>query len=226
MISKDWNNGGDRMQRSGSPGQYALPDLMMGLAGVPDIATLKGFGEAGNDGVLFRVAPAGGQPANYKYALASSLVGDDLLVLAPTDARAAGRFICVEDHFDIKLAVGFATADAAVLYTVPVGFTLQLDVPWWEVTVSFTGGTSSAIGINSSNTGLNGVGDLLGSSAGDVAASLVSTGPLAKGTKGTKIGTPGAVLIGGDTIKFNRITSVFTAGAGFVHVPVKLIATP
>lgn len=131
----------------------------------------------------------------------------------------------------LKLPIGFGTANSTVLFTVPtlpngcVG--LYLGRLWWEVTTSFTGGASTAIGVSSSNTGYNTAGDLLGGTAGDglVGVSLVSTGLKYKGgTLGTKYATNGIIaLVAGDTIIFNRIASAFTAGAGFVHIDVGFV---
>lgn len=124
----------------------------------------------------------------------------------------------------LKLPIAFGTADAAILFTVPTltngAAALQIDSLYWEITTSFTGGASSAIGVSSSNTNFSTKGDLLGGASGDVAATLVSTGVTYKGgTLGTKFGSNGKImLIAGDTIRFDRITSAFTAGAGYVHV--------
>lgn len=129
----------------------------------------------------------------------------------------------------LKLPIGFALADAAVLFTVPTltngAAAIELASFWWEITTSFTGGASSAIGVSSSNASYSTKGDLLGGSTGDVAAGLLSTGLTHKGgTLGTKYGSNGKiVLIAGDTIRFDRITSVFTAGAGFVHCNVRFV---
>lgn len=124
----------------------------------------------------------------------------------------------------LKLPIGFALADAAVLFTVPTllngAVALQIDSLYWEITTSFTGGSSSAIGVSSSNTNYSTKGDVLGGSGGDVAAGLLSTGLTYKGgTIGAKYASNGKiVLVAGDTLRFDRITSVFTAGAGFVHI--------
>lgn len=121
----------------------------------------------------------------------------------------------------LTFPVGFATADAAVLFTVPTGLRLQIGRAFWEVTTGFTGGASSAIGISSNNTKYNTKGDLLGGVAGDVAATLVAG---FSGTVGTKTASLGLVVLNaGDVIRFDRITSAFTAGAGLVHVPVQLV---
>lgn len=126
--------------------------------------------------------------------------------------------------FHLKLPIGFATANSAVLFTVPTGMKVEIDQCYWEIGTSFTGGASSSLGVSSSNTAYNTAGDLLGGSAGDVAAVMISTGSPYKGTVGAKLAkavngtTACVVLVAADTIILNRITSIYTAGAGFVHV--------
>ncbi len=121
----------------------------------------------------------------------------------------------------LKLPISFATADAAVLFTVPTltngAVGLQIDSLFWEVTTSFTGGTTPSIGASSSNSNYNTKGDLLGAA---LTAALVSTGLTYKGnTLGGKYSSNGKiVLVAGDTIRFDRIADVFAAGAGFIHV--------
>lgn len=126
----------------------------------------------------------------------------------------------------LKLAVGFGTADAAVLATVPAGFVFEVQSAFWEVTTSFTGGSSSAIGVSSDDTDYSTKGDILGGATGDVLATLVSTGRVYKGgTVGAKFASNGKVVVGaGKVLRFDRITSAFTAGAGYVHVTGRLIA--
>jgi hypothetical protein len=113
-----------------------------------------------------------------------------------------------------------------VLYTVPAGFELELETSFWEVTADFTGGSSSAIGLSSSNAALSTKGDVLGGASGDVAAGLLAAGVKAKGTKGAKMGNPGAYLVGGNTVRFDRVTSAFTAGTGIAHVHVSVVVAP
>ncbi len=130
--------------------------------------------------------------------------------------------------FHLKLPVGFALADAAVLYTVPTGLRLSLDRVYWEVITSWSGGTNSAIGVSSSNAAYNTKGNLLGGAGGDIAAGLVSTGSPFKGTIGAKMiysaGTTSCVvLVAADTVRFDRVVDIFTAGAGFVHIEGTLI---
>lgn len=127
--------------------------------------------------------------------------------------------------FHLKLPIAFGTADAAVLFTVPStsgGYTirgLELQKLYWEITADWTGGASSAIGVSSSRTGFTTKGDLLGGAAGDVAATLVAASLFA-GTVGAKslvTLASTAIIRAAETLRFDRITSAFTAGTGFVH---------
>jgi hypothetical protein len=125
----------------------------------------------------------------------------------------------------LRLPITFATANDETLYTVPAGMSIAI-LPYcmWEVTTAFTGGTSSAIGVSSDLAPHETAGDIHGGATGDVLATLVA---------GFKRGTQGAsftaapncvVLTAGKLIKFNRITSAFTAGAGYIHLPAIVVA--
>lgn len=116
---------------------------------------------------------------------------------------------------NLKLAVSFATADGAVLYTVPAGQSLYVEEIYWEITESFTGGTSSAIGASTVEAPHNAKGALIGGAAGDVAAALTAGNQ--RGTAGTAFAKP-VTLQPGMHIRFDRIASAFTAGAGFLRV--------
>lgn len=134
-------------------------------------------------------------------------------------AQAIGIMTAAGDSVHLKLPIGFALADAAVLYTIPTGLKLQIVSAYWEITTSFTGGSSSAIGVSSDDTDYATKGDILGGSAGDVAAVVISTGRVYKGTVGTKFGSSQPVVVGGGKIiRYDKVTSTFTAGAGFVHL--------
>lgn len=125
------------------------------------------------------------------------------------------------EPFCLKLPVDFSLADAAVLYTVPANLPkIRIGLVFWEITTSWTGGTASAIGVSSSATGYTTKGMIHGGSGGDVAAALVSTTPYNLGTAGTALTAAPKLIIlpAGATLRFDRITSAFTAGAGFVHV--------
>lgn len=157
----------------------------------------------------------------WRFAAASTLTGDDLLVAAP--AAGTGRWLRVDRVVDLELPVVYTAADATVLYTVPAGFVLRPTVPFWEVTTAFTTGATGAAGISSSNAAFNTDGDLLGGASLDAAASL-TLGRIG-GTVGAKVGDPATVLVGGDTILWDK-ASTFTAGAGFAHVPVEVLRAP
>lgn len=159
------------------------------------------------------------------YDSGSALTADNILVASPSDTPAAGRWVRKAGIVDLRIPIGFATADAAVLVTFPAAMRFAIREAYWEITTGWTGGTSSAIGISSgTNSACSTKGDILGGATGDVAATLVATGPsnFILGTAGGKQDTIAHIraccLIATDTIRFDRITSAFTAGAGYAHV--------
>ena len=165
----------------------------------------------------------------------STLTADDQLVIIPDDrnmavdtalaANLAGRWLATPGQMvDLAFAITYATADAATLYTMPTGAALKVEGLYWEVTTGFSGGSSSAIGVSTtktSPTNWSTKGDLLGGSGGDVAATLIAGARIA-GTIGTDMDTlakvRGALWVAADVFRFDRITSAFTDGAGYVHV--------
>jgi hypothetical protein len=122
------------------------------------------------------------------------------------------------ETIDIPLAISKDLADAAVLYKIEKGLRLLVEQIFWEIVTGFTGGTSSAIGLSASVAPHTTKGDLLGGAAGDVAATLVAG--VRAGTLGVSFSAdPKLVVLDEDTeIRFDRITSAFTAGAGYVHI--------
>lgn len=118
----------------------------------------------------------------------------------------------------IRAPIAAATADAEVLYTVPANLSISIQSVLWEVTTAFTGGASSAIGLSSSLAPHETKGDVHGGAAGDVLATL--TVGFKRGTQGLSFtAAPNSVVLtAGATIRFDRITSAFTAGAGYVHI--------
>lgn len=119
------------------------------------------------------------------------------------------------------IAVDFSLADAAVIYTVPTlpspATRLSVARVMLEVTADFTGGSSSAIGLSSSNTAYNTPGDVFGGASGLLLAALTA------GFRGTDGAKPRVVLAAADTIKWNRIASAFTAGTGKIHMHCSLV---
>lgn len=161
--------------------------------------------------------------SRWRFHGTSALTGDDLLVIAPS--AGSGVWLREPGGVDLKIPIAFGTLDAAVLFTAQAGQRFWLQSAAWEVTADFTGGASSAIGLSSNKatpTAWTTKGDILGGATGDVAATLTAANGLNVGTIGTDMDTlakiRGLILVSGNTIKFDRITSAFTAGTGFVHL--------
>lgn len=157
---------------------------------------------------------------------ASSVTEDASKQLVVQPSAGSGRWLRANGGAILKFAIGFGTLDAAALLTVPAGFVLRpTGLPFWDITTSFTGGASSAIGVSTTKTGYNTKGDLLGGAAGDVAAAL--TAGNRPGTVGPKLDSfaelQAFLLEPADVLRFDRITSAFTAGAGFVCLPVAIM---
>lgn len=133
-----------------------------------------------------------------------------------TESRNGG------ETYALKLAFDYTTADSAVLYTVP--YRSRVVSVFWEIITGFTGGSSSAIGLSSSQAPHDTAGDVHGGSAGDVAATLVAG--VVRGTQGLSFtASPFVVVLDpGATIKFNRIASAFTAGAGYAHMELRIVS--
>ena len=159
----------------------------------------------------------------FVYQSACILTADDVFVVQPTSGP--GRYLLAPGHMQhIELPFAFGTADAAVLATTPTNFFGRIHRGYWRITADMTGGASSAIGISSGTaTGFTTKGDFHGGAAGDVLATLVAGKKL--GTVGAKIAA-GASLGSADTIRFDRITSAFTAGSGFAGIIIEVIDNP
>lgn len=162
--------------------------------------------------------------SRWQFNASSALAGDDQLVVAP-DA-GGGRWLRDLGMARLRMPFAFDTADAAVLLTVPAGCLLQPIEFFWEVTANFTGGTSSTIGVSSNKTGYSTKGNLLGGAAGDAAAALTTALSPNVGTIGANwatIANRRVLWIPTDTFRFDRITSAFTAGTGFVNAIVNIL---
>ena len=79
--------------------------------------------------------------SRWSYHPTSSLTGDDLFVVTPTNA--SGRWLRKVGSVDLKLPIGHATADGATLLTMPAGARMIVRRCYWEVTTAFTGGSST-----------------------------------------------------------------------------------
>ncbi len=159
---------------------------------------------------------------------ATSTAADTSVNLVAAPDVGTGRWLRADKFVNLFLAATFATADNATLFTVPVGARLRPLDAYWDIGTSWAGGSSSAIGVHASPTGWTTKGDILGGATGDVEATLVSTNARKVGTKGAKQadGDFGLILVAADTLKFDRVTSIFTSGVGKVRVPCELIVNP
>jgi hypothetical protein len=153
----------------------------------------------------------------------STLTGDDVLVATPADAPTAGRWLRCPGAVDLALPIAYTMADATTLLTMPANARMFVQGGYWEVTTAFSGGSSSAIGLSSDQTGHSTKGDLLGGGSGDIAATLAAG--IDEGTIGADIAA-GVVLKAGKLVRYDKVTSTFTAGAGYAHLVGILLANP
>jgi hypothetical protein len=165
----------------------------------------------------------------WRFNSAAAQTEDTAQELVLTPAAGTGRWHRADKAFVMKIPVDFSMADGTTIETIPEGFAVRITgLPYWEVTASWTGGAGSSIGIASNKTGFTAAGAILGGATGDVAATLVAG--IAAGTIGTGLDTPAEVQAAlfeeGDTFTYEEITSAFTAGAGFVCVPIHLATAP
>lgn len=167
--------------------------------------------------------------STWMFDAASALATDAAEALALEPTAGDGAWLRADLSFIAKLPIAFGMADGATIWTIPEGFAVRATgLPYWEVTTAWTGGSSSAIGIASSRTGFTAAGAVLGGAAGDVLATLVAG--IAAGTIGTGFDSlaeiQAALFEEGDTFTYEEITSAFTAGAGFVCMPVHIAVAP
>lgn len=163
--------------------------------------------------------------SSWQFNSASVLTDDGILVVRPADG-GTGAWLRQPGAVELKLPFTFATADAAVLLLMQAGQLLRIHDFFWQITADMTGGAASAIGASSNKTEVTSFatkGDLLGGATGDVAATLTATlGAIyAPGTIGTDwdtIAKRRALWKPADNIRFDRITSAFTAGSGNIIV--------
>lgn len=208
---------------------YGTPKYAAGVALAASVATmaaLTAFAATSSARVHGNRVDVDADGSQWYWHSTSTLTSDGILVQAADDAPSAGRWLRAPGSVDLALPFSYATTDGASLLTLPAGARFALDRAYWEVTTGFTGGSSSAIGVAS--TTMSTAGDILGGASGDVAATL---------TAGVKAGTVGGKLdalseihanlfAAAEVFTFERITSAFTAGAGYVHLVGRLLRNP
>lgn len=165
----------------------------------------------------------------WRFSAACALTGDNLVVAGSGSGN--GRWLLMPGIHVLSVPFTFATADAAVLWTIPTGVVCRFRGFYWTISTNFSGGSSSAIGVSSTRTGFDTKGDLLGGAGGNVEAELTTTLSPTPGTIGAKHDALtnaefNAIWKATHVIRFDRITSVFTAGVGAVNMIVELHANP
>lgn len=207
---------------------YGTPKYSAGAAVAASVATmaaLTAFADGAPERVHGNEIRVDADGSLWRWHSTSTLTSDGILVQSADDVATvtAGRWLRCVGRTTLRLPFNYATADGATLLTVPTGCTIKLDSAHWDITASMTGGSSSAIGIDSSIDTT--AGDILGGASGDVAATLVAG--VAAGTIGAKMDTDAElhaqILPAATTIRFQRITSAFTAGSGYVGLVVDIL---
>jgi hypothetical protein len=194
---------------------------------VADRTALKAVGaDSRYDGQLVMVRTDG---SLWRFVAASAVATDVAQELVLVPDAGTGRWLRADKAFTARIPIDFNLADGALIWTVPTGMVVRLTgLPFWEVVTGWTGGAASTIGISSTVTGYTVAGDILGGAAGDATAVLGTAG-IKPGTIGPKLDTPAEVqafvMIAGDDLTYEEITSAYTAGAGFVCVPVSVSIT-
>lgn len=194
---------------------------------VATIAALKGIAAANRyEGQTVLVQANG---SLWRFSATSILTTDAAEALAVEPTAGDGCWLRVDKAFIMKCPISFETADGAAIYTVPAGFAFRIaGMPYWEITTGFTGGSSSAIGISTNITDYEAKGDILGGASGELTATIGTAGDKA-GTLGDEmndnVGLQAMLFVAGSEFQFDRITSAYTAGAGFFCVPIIQVGT-
>lgn len=221
-----------RFVTGGDSGDLAEVELgkahhqFVGASSVADRAALAAI-VAGDrfDGQLVLVRSDG---SLWRFAAASTLTDDEAQELVVEPDAGTGAWLRADKAFVMKLPIAFTNTDGEAILTMPEGFALRLTgFPYWEITTPFSGGTGSTIGISTSKTGYDTEGDILGGASGD--STEVESAGLSPGTVGAELDLTGfhaLLFVEGDEFRYDRITDAYTAGAGFVCIPVVVATAP
>lgn len=199
----------------------------IGLSTVADRAALKAI--AAGSRFTGQVVLVQSDGSLWRFDGASTLTDDTADELAQKPDAGAGCWLRADKAFVMKIPIAFGMADAEAIETIPEGFALRLTGhPYWEIVTPFAGGVASTIGISTDLTGYDTKGDILGGAAGDSTA--VESAGIAVGTQGGQlndnVGFNDILMEEGKKFRYDRITSAYTAGAGFVRIPVAVALAP
>jgi hypothetical protein len=193
-------------------------------ASITELAATNGG--MGSDGMLAMTLDTG---KLWRFSSTCALTADNQLVVG--SGSGTGRWLLMPGRALITLPITFATADAAILWTMPTGAVLKFTSLYWTITTSFTGGTNAAIGVSSTKTNFTTKGDLLGGAGGDVLAALTTALSPTPGTIGVKMDAltnaeTNALWVATNTIRFDRVADAFTAGVGAVNIICDVLKNP
>jgi hypothetical protein len=218
----DWNTGGDALAPKQN-NKYALRDILHALTGLTaaQMTAIKPQARFANMPAQLN------NGLRYFWHNTTALAADGFLVVDADDTPALGAWLLAAGQEALfSMPIGFGTADAAALLTIPAGCLLIPRDFWWTISVDFAGGSSSAIGVSAS-VGPDTKGDLLGGAAGDIATNLEAADSPTWGTIGLEWDTVAErriFLAAATVLRFDRITSVFTSGAGTVEMLARVVA--
>jgi hypothetical protein len=219
---------GAHLSPEGGNGTPTLRDLLRSQAArlAPIQATraaLKTLDSASRSDGMFAYVSDGSVWRYVDASVVSDTSGN--FALTPDDNPTTGRWLRVPaGGLDISASFTAATADAAALITLPTNALALVRQGYWKVAVVGSGGATPTMGLSSNNAAYNTAGDLLGGAAGD-GASVFGTLGIRAGTIGAKTAA-GILLVGGNTIRLNKITSAFTTVSAEAHLVVDLLANP
>jgi hypothetical protein len=165
----------------------------------------------------------------WRFDGASTLTDDEAQELVVEPAAGTGAWLRADKAFVMKIPIAYTNTDAEAILTVPAGFALRLTGhSYWEITTAFSGGSASTIGISTDIASYDTKGDILGGAAGDSTA--VETTGIKAGTQGAElddnVGFHAILMAPGKKFRFDRITSAYTEGEGFVRIPVAVATAP
>jgi hypothetical protein len=204
-------------------GSLGGPEVRMIAARTGQVATKAALTAlAGSDRGDGDIRQVSADRSTWQYVSGSTLIDATATLVAVAD-DAAGAWLRCDKVCHLRTAIAFGTADAASMFLVPVGYTVEVIDPYWEITTLFNGGALSAIGLSSDLAPTSTKGDILGGASGDTNAGVLgATGKAIKGTAGA-VTAHRFVLTSGKKLRYDRIASVFTSGAGFVNAWLRVL---
>ncbi len=198
-------------------------------ASVATLAALAAFVDGDSSRVHGNEVLVDADQSRWYWHATSTLTSDGILVQSAADVATvtAGRWLRCPGSVNLELPIARTMADHTALLTLPTGAVFRLEYAHWRITTGFTGGSSAAIGIQS--TTLSTAGDILGGASGELTAVIGAAGVVA-GTVGAKMDTDVEIqanlFTAGEVFYFEKVADTYAAGAGFACLEGRLLANP